>query len=114
MDITVAEVWPRQLAREVCYNCTFMNDLNSTCVVVVHPCGMNSQYSGLFNISVRKLERDGNSAVGCVDVSLCEDKYHAEVFYFNVRKGMIEGPPLDIMKSVDGNQEVGSAYCPFF
>ena len=38
-------------------------------------------------ISVMKLERIGDCAIGCFDVA---------VFYFNGRKGVIEGQPLAI------------------
>ena len=92
-------------SNETCYKCTFMDDLNSTCVVITHPCGVNSllDYPGLFNISAIKLEKDGNSAIGCVDVSQCEGGHHVAVFYFNGRKGIIEGQPLAIMKTKTSN-----------
>ena len=85
-----------QMGNDSCYNCTFDDDTNSTCVVIIHPCGVSLLYPRLYNISVAKLERDGDSAVGCVDVSHCEGKHHVAVFYFNGTRGMIEGPPLSV------------------
>ena len=92
-------------AGELCYDCSFMDSnmhTNSTCVVVAHPCGVSSLYPGLFNVSVTKFTRSGNSARGCVDISRCEVGYYAAVFYFNGERGMIEGSPLAKMSPTEG------------
>ena len=69
-------------ANEVCYNCTFRdNDIDSTCVAIAHPCGVSSQYPGLFNISVTKFVRIGSNAGGCIDVSQCERGQCVAVFW---------------------------------
>ena len=87
----------------LCFDCTFTeNDLNSTCVVIVHPCGVHSWYPGLFNISVTKFVRIGNNAAGCIDLSHCEDRHYVAVFYFNEQEGMIDGSPLTKMSLKTG------------
>ena len=89
---------------QICYNCTFReNDIDSTCVTVAHPCGVSSQYPGLFNISVTKFVRIGNNAGGCIDVSQCKRGHYVAVFYFNGRRGMIEGLPLAKTNPLKGN-----------
>ena len=73
-----------QMGNDSYYNCTFDDDSNSTCVVITHPCGVSLLYPRLYNImQCDKLERDGDSAVGCVDISLCEGEHHVAVLYFN-------------------------------
>ena len=102
-NVNVSEDMLISNTNQVCYNCTFRNnDIDSTCVTVAHPCGVSSQYPGLFNISVTKFVRIGNNAGGCVDVSRCERGHFVAVFYFNGRRGMIEGLPLAKISPMNG------------
>ena len=96
MSVNVSEVQPTNVG-EVCCDYTFLDPdvhRNSTCVAIAHPCGISSLYSGLFNISVTKFTRSGNSARGCIDINQCEQGYYIAVLYFNGQRGMIEGLPL--------------------
>ena len=95
-SVNVSEAQPTNVG-EVCYDCTFLDSdvhRNSTCVAIAHPCGVSSIYPGLFNISVTKFTRSGNSARGCVDINQCGQGYYIAVLYFNGQRGMIEGLPL--------------------
>ena len=98
--VTITE--SQLMNNEKCYTCAFSDnsDPESNCVAVAHPCGVNSLYPDLFNITTVKFIRDGSQAVGCIDISQCMKEYRVAVFYFNGNKGMVEGLPIATLKSM--------------